>query len=149
MATTDEVVDDLPFSADRLPLPVNQPASEAAIAALEAAKPDQRATVERVLRVCRDEAPARSASARDWVRALEHAEGRVVATTWSSTGVTHVGLDPDGGRQPYDVGGFSALGDDGMEFLDAASAAAAKDILTGEPQAIAREESDLLPGGGD
>jgi len=149
MATTEDIVDDLPFGAERLPLPVGQPASKAAIAVLEDAKPDQRVTVRRVLQVCRGDAPAHTASAQDWVRALDHADGDLVATTWSSTGVTHVGLDPDGGRQPYDVGGFTALPDDGMEFLDAASAAAAKDILTGEPQAIARDESDLLPGGGD
>jgi len=141
--------DTLLFDRDRLPQPPGIPASEAAIAALEGADPETRPTVARVLRVCRGEAPARAANATDWLRALKHTDGEFVATTWSTTGVTHVGLDPDGGRHPYDVGGFTALADDEMEFFDTASAAAAKDMLTGEPQAITREESDLLPGGAD
>ncbi|WP_284009529.1 hypothetical protein [Haloarcula pelagica] len=138
--------EDLPFSTDRLPLPIGQPASDRALAVLDEIV-DGRVTVSRVREVCQEDAPASAAGATDWSRTLSHADGELVAVTWSSTGVTEIGYDPD--DESYEVVGWSALqatmGND-ARFAESASAAKARDLLGGAPQLIHREESDRLGG---
>ncbi|MFC6975852.1 hypothetical protein ACFQL1_16070 [Halomicroarcula sp. GCM10025709] len=138
--------EDLPFDAERLPLPLGQPASDRALAVLDEIAAN-RATVHRVREVCQEDAPASAAGATDWTRTLAHADGELVATTWSSTGVTEVGYDPE--DESYEVVGWSALAEtmgNDARFAESASASKARDLLGGAPQLIHREESDRLGG---
>lgn len=144
--STHPSAEDLPFDAEQLPLPIGQPASELALDILDEIV-DGRVTVSRVREVCQEEAPASAAGANDWSRTLAHADGELVAVTWSSTGVTEIGYDPD--DDSFEVVGWSALqatmGND-ARFAETASASKARDLLGGAPQLIHREESDRLGG---
>ncbi|WP_324757146.1 hypothetical protein [Haloarcula montana] len=146
--STHPAAEDLPFSTERLPLPIGQPASDQALAVLEEIV-DGRPTVHRVREVCQEEAPDSAAGATDWSRTLAHADGELVAVTWSSTGVTEVGYDA--GDDSFEVVGWSKLAEtmgNDARFAETASAAKARDLLGGAPQLIHREESDRLGGDG-
>jgi len=140
--------DDLPWDLDRLPLPADQAATDAALAALDAADPESRATVRRVRAALRGDIPADEPKPIDWLRAIQHTDGELVAVTWSTAGFTEIGYDPDEGR--FVVAGLSAMdslqGQD-PHFWEVSTSTAVKDLLHGSPRAVTREETVLFEGG--
>lgn len=140
--------DDLPWDLDELPLPADQSATDAALAALDDADPDSRPTVRRVRDALLGEIPADEPRHVDWLRAIQHTGGEFVAVTWSSGGWNEISYAPDEGR--FVVAGYSALDrlqDKDPYFREVATTNAVKDLLYGSPRGIAREESDLFEEG--
>ncbi|QLH77425.1 hypothetical protein HZS55_09010 [Halosimplex rubrum] len=139
---------DIDWDLDRLPLPVGQRVSEAALAVLDECKPDQRATVRRVRAEVSGEAPPRTADANDYLRAAKHADGELAIVTWTNIGATAIRWDPDEGR--YEIAGYSELdnklGND-PTFVEHGSRRSVKDILGNAPMVATADETDLLPGG--
>ena len=140
------IEDDLPWSLDEwLVIDVDEQATDHAIEILEESGPDRRVSVKRVLEYARGERPARAIKSNDWTRVLEHTDGRLALVSWSSGGVTEIGLkdDPDQ-RRAYDVWMFSALRE--REMTDDASSAGVSDLLRGSSPAIVPVwESHLRP----
>ncbi|WP_459191796.1 hypothetical protein [Halosimplex sp. J119] len=139
---------DIDWDLDRLPLPIGERASDAALDRLGECEPDQRPTVLRVLAELRGDAPAGAADANDYLRAAKHAGGDVAIVTWSSTGATAIRWDPETER--YQVAGYShldkRLGNE-PTFVQHSTRGQIKDILGSAPQVVMAEETDLLPGG--
>ncbi|WP_220132688.1 DNA cytosine methyltransferase [Halorhabdus salina] len=136
MAAADAIADDLPWSVDEwLVIEPGERATDHAIDILEDAGPSERVTVQRVLEFARGERPARAVKPTDWARVLEHTDGRLALVTWSSGGVSEVGLkdDPDQ-RRAFDVWMFSALREG--EQRDDATSAGVSDLLRGSKPAI-------------
>ncbi|QLH82436.1 hypothetical protein [Halosimplex pelagicum] len=144
----DRVQEDIDWDLDRLPLPIGERASEAAIAVLEDAKPDERPTVRRVLAEVNGEAPPRTADANDYLRAAKHADGELAVVTWTNIGATAIRWDSDADR--YVVAGYSELdkkqGKD-PTFVEHSSRRQVTDILGNAPMVATPAETDLLPEG--
>lgn len=140
--------DDLPWDLSRLPLPADQSAIDAAVDVLEDAQPETRATVRRVRDALVGAIPTDAPSPTDWIRAMQHTDGQLVAVTWSSAGFNEIGYDTD--EERYVVAGYSALdrlqGKD-PHFTETSTRSAAKDLLHGSPRAVTADEATLLDGG--
>ncbi|MFW6435896.1 MAG: hypothetical protein ACOCY1_05890 [Halovenus sp.] len=146
MAATDFTADDLPWDLNKwLVVDPGERATDHAIEILDDAGPAERVTLKRVLEYASGERHARAVKPNDWARVLEHADGRLALVSWSSWGVTEIGLkeDPDQRRQ-FDVWMFSALRDD--EQRDDATSAGVSDLLRGSsPSIVPVWESHLRP----
>jgi len=141
---------DIDWDLDRLPLPIGERVSDAALDVLEECDPDGRPTVRRVLAELQGDAPPRTADAGDYLRAARHAGGDLVVVAWSNTGVTAVRWDTDAER--FQVSGYSHLDERlGNEptFVEHASRRQVEDILGTAPMVVTPDETDLLPGGED
>ncbi|NLV13936.1 hypothetical protein [Haloarcula argentinensis] len=142
--------DDLSWDLDQLPLPADQSATDAALAALDEADNGQRKTVKRVRAALCGEIPADEPRPIDWLRAIQHTGGDLVVVTWSSAGFNEIEYVPDEGR--FFVAGYSALdrlqGEDPY-FREVATRSAAKDLLHGAPRAVTADEATLVEGGAD
>jgi len=146
----ERIQEDIDWDLDRLPLPIGERASEAAIDVLEDSKPDQRATVRRVLAEVSGDAAPHTADSNDYLRAAKHADGDLAVVTWTNIGATAIRWDPDADR--YQVAGYSELdnklGND-PTFVETGTRRSVKDILGRSPMVATPEETDLLPGGDD
>ncbi|GGK74325.1 hypothetical protein [Haloarcula sebkhae] len=142
--------DDLSWDLDQLPLPADQSATDAALDVLAEADNGQRKTVKRVRAALVGEIPADEPRPIDWLRAIQHTGGELVAVTWSTAGFNEIGYIPDEGR--FAVAGYSALdrlqGQD-PHFAEVTTRSIAKDLLHGSPRGVTVDEATLFDGGAD
>lgn len=146
MATSEELYSEIKWDLDRLPVAVDEHASEAALAVLDELA-GQSKTIERVTAYARRDDDTRRIRTDDLLRCLQQADGQLALFTWSSMGSAAVGYCP--GPQRFDIGRFSAvdqmMGNE-FEFYDVEPRAAAKDELAGNtPDVIHRDDAKLLP----
>lgn len=145
MATAEEIQDSIKWDLDRLPVGVDEKASERALGLLDELGSDS-VIVGRVAAYARQDVDHRAVTTDDFLRALQQADGRLALVTWSSGGITSIGFDAD--SQRFEEGGYSAVRDimgDECEFHNTLSRREAKDALKGRrPDVVHRDEADLL-----
>lgn len=146
MATSKEQLQaDLSWDIDRLNVDPDEYGSDAALTILDDIQ--EQHTVDHSRAYAGADSDVTDVAAKDLLRVLQLAGGRLALVTWSSAGITSIGYRPD--EQRFDVGQFSGI-DKRMgneyETYERATKGQAKDLLAWTtPTVVSREEAKLLP----
>lgn len=135
---------------EQLVVDPGQHATDDAIDILKAADPDQRVSVQRVLEYARGERSAHDVPVADWIRVIDHSDGRLAIVSWTSAGITEIGRKRDADdRRPYEIWMYSGLrdrmGDDPIQTDDASSRSARQLIEGRSPAVVPATETHLRP----
>lgn len=146
------IADDVSWPIDeQLVVDADQRATEHAVSILEGARPDDRVSVRRVLEYARGDRPAHAVKDADWLRAIEHSDGRLAVVTWSSAGITEIGLktDAEDHRRPFEVWLYSGIrermGEEPIETDDATGRGATQILEGARPTIVPVWETHLRP----